>query len=313
MVQALAEEQVVGMIKESTWGTGVSPTVGIPITGGGGKPIIEEIYDEGKRGIAAKEFAAYQGSGHGEFALDGNAYPIEIGWLLAGIFGSEAISGAGDPYTHTFSLSTVVPSFTLEDTIMGGSNGGMRFTGGKVTSLGISFDSNAGVVAYTSQLMSKIPTKVTPQSLTTAPLAAWPGWRANVTAASLSGCVTKADINFTRENQIIHCGNNTQDPKYINMGPLSVEGTVESITESLVDFDNYLTDLSQTFVIAFSYGSPARSLTLTMTNANFNASPIEWDRGAVGVITKLSFKALYNATDVGPAKAVLLNSRSTVY
>ena len=39
--------------------------------------------------------------------------PKSIGSLLYGVLGAKAVSGAGDPYTHTFTWATTVPYFTF--------------------------------------------------------------------------------------------------------------------------------------------------------------------------------------------------------
>lgn len=311
-VQAKTFEQIVAIAKEVTFLTGVTPTVGIPVTDAGGQPHVAEIYDVGRRGIAAVDFAAYQDAGHGEFKLDGFAYPDQIGYQLLGILGADSVTGGADPYTHAFALASTVPSFTIEDQIQGGSNGGMRFAGCRIASLAFSFAANAGVLAYTSTYSSGIPTKVTATNPSVSVLNPWAGWRGVVTSAGMTTRVISATITMTRALQIVHTAAGQQGPRYINAGPIAVDGDVMLTAEDLSDFSSFLTDLSQSFVLAFSYtSSQIRSITFTMTNANFNAAPVDYQRSGESVEAKLTFKGLYNATDAGPIAVSLVNAKAS--
>lgn len=313
MVQARTFEQQIGIAKETTPFTGVNPTVGMPITGGTLQAMIEEIYDEGRRGVASADFAAIQGAGHGEFSLEGFVYPESIGWLLKGMLGGEAVTGAGDPYEHEFSAAATPPTFTIEDTIIGGSNGGLRLTGSTLGSLGFSFDAGAGVLAYTSQWMGGIPSKVTPQALTFPTTAGLAGWRAAVTSTNIASRIASGEINISRELQVVHTGTATQGPRNIAQGPIRVEGSFLLSLEDLTDFDRYLTDLTQSFVVVFDKATDNRRVEFTMTECNFNAEPWEPDRGGVAVFQRLSFRAIHNSTDGGPLTAIVENSRATAY
>lgn len=313
-VRLFSQAISIGIEAAAAWGTAVPTTLTVPVTNFTGSANIPEVFDEGRRGIGAADFAAMQGAGMGELSIEQLVYPDAISYFLWGILGADAITGMTDPYTHTMTMSNACPSFTVEEIVVGtGSNGARQFTGARITSVGLSFNTGEGAVTASVQMTSKIPTKVTavnPAVVTGGE--AFMGWSCTFTSTNLTGRVTQADINFTRDVTIEHGGTGSKDPTFIVPGPLRVAGTVTLTITDLTDFDRYLTELQQAAALGFTLGtSPARTLTITMTQCNFNAEPL--DLGADGQVrtARLSFRGIYNSTDTGPAKVVLVNGITT--
>ena len=316
MVQAQTFEQIIALAKESVWGTGVAPTIMYPVTGGGGSAQSDVIWDEGRRGVPSADFGACIGNSHGEFQLEGLAYPAELGHILHGMLGVDAITGASDPYTHAMTAAVIVPSYTFEDQIISGANGGMRFTGAKPTSLGISWEAESGAATITAQYMTKTPTKVTAANpAVSATLGCgFGGWQFTVTSTGLTSRVTAGELNFTRELAMVYTGENVAAPTFINNGPLRYEGTLTVMADSLADFDRYLLGTTQVMTILATYlSTPARSMQFVSTSTFFAATPISYDRGGLGVLAKVGFRGLHNVTDSGVVKATLINQRATAY
>lgn len=316
MVQAQAFEEIVAVAKESVWGTGVAPTLCIPVTGSGGGAQFDVIYDEGRRGLPSADFGACLGNGHGEFSMESLVYPVEIGPILSALLGTENITGAADPYTHTFTAAITPPSWTFEDQVISGANGAMRFAGGKCTSATFTWENESGAVTVSSQWMSMTPTKVTGTNpaVSTTLGCGYGGWQTTVTSTGITGRVLGGEFTLSRELQMVYTGQNVASPAFINNAPLRYEGTLTVMADSLADFDRVLADTRQSLAIQFSYNStPARSLTFTSTSTFFAGAPVEYDRSALGVIVKVGFRGLHNTTDSGVVKAVALNSRATVY
>lgn len=317
--QARTFEQIVQFAPESTaaYGTPVAPDTVYPVTGGGGTPEIEEIIDSARRGISSMDFAAYQGSGHGNFSMEGFPYPDRFGWLLLAIMGTDAITGAIDPYTHTFGMASDPPSFTIQDIIRPGSNGALQFAGMRMGSLGLSFDSGSGVLQFTSEWQGGVPTKVTGASVSLGTVInAWPSWRCTATINAVANArIISADINFTRELDIVHTADGLQSARAVNVGPLAVEGTITLAFESMADIDLYLADTQQAFAITWTNGaSPIRSLTINIPTCIFSGAPPSISRESVSVNNQLGIRGMYNASaPAGPANVVLLNNRATVY
>ncbi|MGW1071584.1 hypothetical protein [Streptomyces sp. NPDC002537] len=83
-----------GLAKESTAGTWVAPTIGIPFTKGDYEDMFTEIKDESIRGNDTVLQGMYQGVVHAEWQLDVLAYPDLLGHFLTGIIGPDTVTPA---------------------------------------------------------------------------------------------------------------------------------------------------------------------------------------------------------------------------
>lgn len=313
MAQALSFQERFGIKKETAWGTGVAPDVGFPITDGSISLQQTASYDEGRRGTPSGTFDALIDAGHSEVNIEGWYYPIAPTWLLYGLFGSDTISGASDPYTHTLALATTIPSFTIEQDVLGGSNGGLRATGCRVGSMNFSFEAEKGALTYSAQLMGKIPSKVTATNPVITSEVAFEGWRATLTSTGLSCKAVSGEINLTRELQLVYTGCDSQDVASINAGPMNIEGKFVVIFDNMAIFDLVLANTRQVLTLTFTKGSPAREIKFTITDCFLNAQPFEFDYGQMGVLGTIGFRGIYNATDAGVCKVAVKNSQSTSY
>jgi hypothetical protein len=315
MPQARSFQYKIALAKETTWGTGVTPTVTFPIMNGSGTPQLPATYDDGKRGLPTADFNALLDAGQGELSFEGWVYPKTIGHALVGLFGSDAVTGSSDPYTHTFSQVADVPSFTFEETYLSGTNGGVRYTGCRFSSLRLSWDASSGALQYSTQVTGKIPTVVTPANPAITEEDPFEGWRASITSTGLtSPCVvTQGEINITRELQVVHTGCDDRNPSFILVGPMRVEGSMQVAFTDMALFNLFLNGTRQSFSLTFSKGTPVRELTITCSDAFFGANPPEWDRGGVGTFMRLSFRGLYNTTDAGSCVVTLKNGQATAY
>lgn len=83
-----------------------------PVTGGGvnAERVVNPIDETAQGRVRNTSFV-------GAINVDGAptlaARPNILGLLLYGVFGAKAVTGAGDPYTHTFTLADTQPYFTL--------------------------------------------------------------------------------------------------------------------------------------------------------------------------------------------------------
>jgi hypothetical protein len=293
----------------------VDPELNIEITDASIVPQISETFDEGRRGVPSADFAATADAGHGEVAIEGFVYPTSIGHLLMAMFGADAKTGASDPWTHTFDVQEDVPSYTIEERLLGtGSNDGLRSVGSVLSALNFTFERATGVLRYTSQWLGNIPEIVTVIDPSPNFEEGIQGWKAAVTSTNLTNRVLAGEINFSRESQVIHATNNSQQPKCVEVGPVRIEGQLTLLTDTLVDFTSFITDVKQQLAISFAKGvTPARTLNFNIQNAALAASPIDWDMGGVALLNRLSFRAIHNSTDDGPGVAVLINGQTDAY
>lgn len=301
------------LAKETTWGTGVNPTVGLAITDGGIVPQLPATYDNGRRGVASRDFAAVLDSGQGEATINGWVYPLSIGHFLMAMFGADTITGAADPYSHEFAIANTVPSYTIEEDVVSGTNGGIRSVGSRISSLGFSYESASGVLQYTSTWMGKIPALVTATNPAITSELPFESYLGTLTSTDFDCKAVSADITFTRDLHVEHTGCGTRDPYAITAGQVGIEGTVTLAVENMDEFTKFLASTTQSFTLSFTKGTPARSITFLLTTAFFGNSPLEYDRGQAGLRARLGFRGIHNATDAGPGIVTIQNSQAAAY
>jgi hypothetical protein len=300
------------VVRKLDYGTAVTPSLGIPVNDFTETSPYEVILDEALRGIAAKDFKSIQGAGHSEFSFEGFAYPEELGYLLRLIMGSNGTIYNGTIYTHNFILHAFPESLTLEADVVGSTNGGQRITGARLSQLAFNFGSE-GVLTYNAEGMGKIASKVTATNPAATDNTPWANWRGTVTSSGITNRLVSATLTIARPLQVVHTNRNSQELYELIVGPMEVSGSMVVTAESLVDFDNFLAHLNQSFVIAFTQGSGAteKTLTFTMTALSFADGPMEIDRGDQGVLFNLPIRAIYNATDLSPLIISLVNARAS--
>lgn len=127
------------------------------LTGGGfgsvkAHAMVEETAD--KRLLSDSYVTTIKGEGSPQAVVR----PDFIGLLLYGAMGAKAVAGAGDPYTHTFTLASVLPYLTAWRRLGPVAAGGLyeRFTDCKVGSLVFSSQA-AGLLQVTAGLVGVQP------------------------------------------------------------------------------------------------------------------------------------------------------------
>lgn len=311
MAQLQSWHRTVALAKETVWGTGVTPTDTIPVSDSTGQTNIEEIFDDGYRGQAGLVYDAKQGVGHGEVSFDGPVFPVEIGHLLMAIFGQDTIAGTG-PYTHTFKVVALPPSYTIERLHGIAAAQAQRYTGARCGSLGFSWDSASGFLGFSSQWMSKMGSVVTGANPTATATGFFPGRLGVINSTNLTGRLVSGEFNLTRELEVRSVGGQ-QEPAHINVDRLDATLNLMLLAEDLSDYTRYLAGVRQSVDLVLDDTVANNSITFTITDCDLNAEPVEYDMGNIGQLVRIQGRGIFNATDVGPAQVVLENSRSTAY
>lgn len=312
-----SSKQALHLAKEAVKGVAeAAPTESIPIrefTGGRDKT---KLPDMSLRGSAVDSYSEADGVYNGLFNLKGDVFADSIGHLLLGIFGEEALSGAG-PYLHAFNVlnsgDQQPPAHTLWDNY---SVNIRRYPGAQITDLKFSWADN-GLLTYEANALTLADTVVAAPVAsygTLAPLAAWVGicQIGGVAAYPLSG-----ECNISRSNaEAIHVQDGAQGPHAIWVGALVVEGKVTLLMETDVYYQQFIDNTQPTLLFGFT-SAPANGFTIQMSKCTWRTPKI--DRGSSYVKLDLNYKALGNTTDAGAsggyslAKISLANSRSAIY
>jgi hypothetical protein len=109
-VTQLSRLATLGLAKESTAGTWLAPTIGIPFTKGEYEDMYTELKDESIRGNDTVLQGMYQGVVHAEWTIDVMMYPDLIGHFLCGVIGPDTVTAG---VSTTLSASSLVGATSI--------------------------------------------------------------------------------------------------------------------------------------------------------------------------------------------------------
>ena len=296
----------VGIAKETTKGTAVTPTNFIPVAAGSLKPIniIDPLYDEGLRGSAVKSYNYIPGRTRSTFDFGGAVFADTIGYPLAGILGSVATTGASAPYTHAITLlnstttgTDIQPiSYTLTDF----SAVDVRaYPGIQFHDLSLKFNAD-GMLEYDAKStgwLSQTASQPTPSFSTVLPQPVWTG-TVSIGGTSISTAMT-GNIDMKRPVTPIYGISNTQNPYQVFVGALETTGKITFAMDNTAQLVNYLTNVQPalTFTWASGAGASAVQIACTLTKGAYIAAAIDRSKDFVDITVDINAQG--NTTDAG--------------
>jgi hypothetical protein len=307
--------QILGLAKETTWGTPVVATSFFPTRKPSGfVPQYEDLLDDYFRNNASDEQAYYQGVGLTPFdSGEMLVWPDDSLHFLMALFGVDTISGAG-PYTHPITLLNTAdpPSYTLTlfDNLIATAR---RISGAQITEVLLKW-STKGKLTMQVKGIGKVADTVTKPTETFSAASPFLGWQYTASVSGANTRVEEGEILFKRDVQPVYGGAGTQDMNQRMIDSLNGSGF---LTFAVIDDTEkgYYTGNTQPAVsIVFTSGTNV--LTLQMSKCAF-VKGSDIDRGSLYSKVRLPFKAIANATDAGtgnaPAKIIGVNGKSTAY
>ena len=310
----------VGIAKETTRGTAVTPTASIPLTSITAHDEITFIDDTGLRGSMVSLYDRTPGPTWSTFDASGHAFPDSIGFWLASILPDVATTGASAPYSHTFSVlntGTGQPKgYSIADySGLGATSGARYFPGAGVTELTFKFDA-AGALTYDVKSIcyasSLVPTSA--PTKTFGALVPTPAYTGAVTiGGSVVTNVEMGDLSIKRPITPIHSADGTQAPYSLFSGPVDVTGNLTFAAEDETELLRYLNVTKPSLLLNFA------ATVNTSTQMQFNMTSVVYAPADV-IRTKdyaeiqVAFRAKANTTDVGasagysPLKVTLQNA-----
>lgn len=307
----LVAKNYIGLKKETTWGTAVAPDLFLPVTSMNSEIEIARILDAGKRGVAAKDFASYAGTRRGKVTFGGMWYPDVPPRLAHGILGTDTISGAADPFTHTLTLADAPPSFTLAD-YDGISE--RRYPGCLITGLTLRFNVETGAFEYEVEAVGQIPADNTKSTETFGTEAPRLGWQASVSiAAGANTDLLGFELSLKRSAHLVFGAANSQNPnRGFAGGDLEVTGKLSFYAPDSAILDYYRSTTQPAVVITLNSTGGTRDTVITMTKCDFEK--VTHDRGGDDFVRwDATVRALHNATDGGPVKIASKNAVATAF
>ena len=313
-----------GIAKEATKGTAVTPTDFIPVTASSLKPadIYQPLFDEGLRGSLVKNYAYIAGRGYSTFDFGGPVFPDTIGYSIAGLLGDVTTTGSSAPYTHTIALKNASTTaadaqptaFTLTDFYAANVR---AYAGQQISDFSLKFTAE-GLLDYSAKAtgwLSATASTPTPSFSTVLPI---PTWEAVVTIGGTAVAnAVDGNIDMKRPVTPIFGIAGTQNPYQVFLGALEVTGKISFIMEADTQLTNFLTNTQPTININWSYGSGTTAVQLmaNITKGAYTAAVVDRSKDFVQVMIDLN--GIGNTTDAGatsgysPIKWTLKNAKTS--
>ena len=297
------------LIKEATWGTALTPTISIPVEPPKNKEYYGSIYDIAYRGIAAKHFGYYQGERRADLEVPTYFWPDVSGHFLMALLGVDTTTGA-NPYTHSFTLATTPPSYTFSDNQGNIANQSRQYAGCTVHELTLKW-SAPNKLMLTPKVQGKASTLIATPAFAGPATSIFVGWQCAATIGGSSNLrVLDAEVVLKREYELLYGMQGTQDPTDRVVGELEVNWKLLLYMNDYTDFNQYINNSQPAMSLVFTSGT--NTLTIQCTKAAWE-DPTEIMRDKTAYTLSVSAKGIYNATDAGPVKPILVNAQSTSY
>lgn len=306
----LSANRYLGIAKEASYGT--PQTTGIrwlPMKNPDTEEEIKYMMDNGLRGIPAEEFGAYQGVINGSFKYDLDWFVTDTPLLLTNILGPDTKTGTAVPYTHTFQLAAGEPaSMTLHDFDTIDQNQG---AGAYLSQAQFKLDPEGGL---SCQVQGKSFAPVS-EAVSSATYAAEPyflGWETALTIAGSSNVrLVTMEVTLTRQLTPRWTAQNTQNPRFIFVGPLKVAWKMTFDIEDDTELAHFTSNDQPAVVATLTQPTTTNTVKFQMSKTAWTKaqkiSSKEWTQ------VDASGSGLYNATDGGPILIAVGNSQSAAY
>lgn len=313
-----------GIAKEVTKGTAVTPTDFLPVMASSLKPVdvIDPLFDEGLRGSLVKNYNYVPGRTRSTYDFGGSVFADTVGYSIAGLLGDVATTGSVAPFTHTISLKNSATaaadaqpiSYTITDFYAAAVR---AYPGAQFTDFTLKFNAD-GMLEYdakTTGWASATASTPTPSFSTILPTQVWQG-AVTVGGSTITNAMT-GEISMKRPVTPVYGIATTQNPYNVFLGPLEVTGKLTFVMEADTELTRYLTNTQPAIVLNWAYGAGAAAVQIqaTLTKGAYVAAAI--DRGSDLVQISIDINGQGNTTDAGasagysPIKWVLKNAKAS--
>ena len=318
----IGRKQAIWIGKETTSGTKVAVSDWIAKTSWIVKPVVTTIQDTSGYGVIDEVYDVQPVKEHSEINIEGIANTDDLSFILLGVFGEVATTGAW-PYTHAFTRKNdnCHPSFTIyaADPI-----GTTSSAYAMIDTFELAVEAEQ-FVTWTANLVAG---KMVDETAATPTYAATIPFRArdcNVyfadTEAGLASAtaikLTNINLNFTK-NLMVHQAIGSDDIDKIFNQQFNVSWDFEAIYASK-DYQDFVRDATKKYMkveiinthALLSDGTTNPTLTFTLGKVSFETRD-QTDANNDIVKQTVGFIGSYNNTDWYTVKATLKNNRSSI-
>jgi hypothetical protein len=306
----LSSTRFLGVAKESTYGTPVTTGIRwLPMKNPDTEGEIKYQLDQGMRGVAAKTFGAYAGVQDGKFSYDLDWYVTDTPQLLTCILGADTVTGTSAPFTHTFKLAAGEPaSLTVHD--FDGVEQ-WQYAGSYLSQASFKLDSEGGL-SCAVQGNGFFPVSEATSSPSFAAEPYFLGWE---TALSIGGSsnlrLVSMQLDLKRALTIRWTADNTQQPRFVFVGPLDVSGKVTFDIEDDTELNYFVNNTQPSFQALLTQPTTTNTIKFLMSKCAFTQAKRTSSKDWVQV--DASIEGIYNATDAGPIQIAVGNGQSANY
>ncbi|WKK26567.1 phage tail tube protein [Streptomyces olivoreticuli] len=306
---------VLGIAKETTFGTPVAATAFLPVKTMGPKDQLKLLEDKGQRGSLVEAYDAIAGPVFSEYDFDGDVFPDTFGWALTGILGDLTTTGTSAPYTHSLAVLNTgtgqPPSYTISDNY---SIGARQFPGARFSEVSMKFSGDA-MVTYSAKatcLASATTSAPIPSYTAVPPLAGWVG--AVTIGGAAATYVMEGECTIKRSVTPIHTVDGSQAPYALWSGPLTTSGKLTLVMEDDSQLTNYLTNAKPSLDINYQQGTGAAAVQVKEHMSKVAYTNAQIARGKDFIELTVDFAAMANTSDAGasggysPVKVTLQNA-----
>lgn len=312
------------MCKEASWGAGYSTSddYAFPTDPPTFSLIYETFQDQTLRGNASLDQEVYQSVSRVEATVEGPFYPLELGFFLLALLGSESLATGGSTGAHTFVGKTSdLPSLALkvdDDVTTAVANRGHVHSGMMPTSFGLRFAAAEGILTYTSSFTGKsraTSTDALPSYATVTPFLNWQGTYDTDTNSIGTAHLIDMDLTINRPPSLLYTlseGGTSQTARRYDAGPIEVTGRFTMDFTSIDQYTAYEANTDVSLSVTFSDGSNNK-LVVEVPNMKLLDAPMEISRSDISLQAIYSFRGIHASAYNAPIKFVLTNTRQTVY
>lgn len=307
-----------GLAKETTFGTPVTATTFLPMTGN--SMTADPGWFSPELMMATRDLHVFNLYGQAVYTgtVEGPFFPSNAATLMVGSIGTDVVTGSSNPWTHTVSQANTLPSFTVEKNL--GNYQSVQFAGcrvGKMT-LNVPATNEAANVSYDltgrSAAILTTPTAVSvinesPYVFAEGSLTLFSNARAEVSSASIT-------IDNGLKSTYTYSGQH--GPSFITPVTLHVSGSITLVWSSLNDatygdFSSLVNGTLGSLSLSLTHpGATGSSLTITCPQVAL--TKLDWDLKMTDVImSNLTFEATKSIGLGYTVQAVMLNNVSTAY
>lgn len=297
-----------------------APADFIPVTSFTPADVITYIADTGFRGSMVDTYDEVQGPVNATYGTGGDVFADTIGWILAGFFGSDDITGASAPYAHVFTPKNTGNgqpkslTFTDFDAIQS-----RAFPAMMVDSLSFMFNATQALT-WTATTTGYASGEVADPVASFSTVRLTPSWQGACTVAGLwTPTLVSGQLDLKRKLTVVPTIAGTQNPFVVWVGPVTATGKLSFIAQDESELLDYLNNTQPAVTLDFLQGSGS-----TLTEVKFQMSKCAYTAATKARTTDyevidVTFTARANTTDAGstggesPVKVTLQNAHATSF